>query len=90
MGVTPRQSMPAEHPPAGTLHHVELWVPYLAFHAGDAARVDAVYRQAPEHGWTPLFPEAYPHAGGPAHYAAYLANSDGDEVELVGTVGSDP
>ena len=135
-------------PPAGTLHHVELWVPdlaravaewgwllgelgyaefqdwpdgrswrlgatylvveqspaltaashercrpglnHLAFHAGHAARVDALYRRAPEHGWLPLFPDAYPHAGGPAHYAAYLANSDGYEAELVGTVGTDP
>jgi hypothetical protein len=33
----------------------------------------------------PLFGEAYPHAGGPEHYAAYLANSDGYEVELVAT-----
>jgi hypothetical protein len=24
-----------------------------------------------------------PHAGGPDHYAAYLANTDGFEVELV-------
>jgi catechol 2,3-dioxygenase-like lactoylglutathione lyase family enzyme len=135
-------------PPAGTLHHVELWVPdlaravaewgwllgelgyagfqdwpdgrswrlgatylvveqspaltaashercrpglnHVAFHAGHAARVDALYRRAPEHGWLPLFPDAYPHAGGPAHYAAYLANSDGYEAELVGTVGTDP
>jgi hypothetical protein len=33
--------------------------------------------------WTLLFPEAHPHAGGPDHYAAYLVNTDGFEVELV-------
>lgn len=140
--------MPADHPPPGTLHHVELWVPdlaravsewgwllgalgyaefqdwpdgrswrlgatylvvehspamtssgherqrpglnHLAFHAGDCARVDEIYRQAPRHGWTALFAEAYPHAGGAEHYAAYLANSDGYEVELVGAVSPDP
>ena len=60
----------------------------LAFHAGDAASVDALHRQAAAHGWTPLFPDAYPHAGGPEHYAAYLANSHGYEVELVATVGT--
>ncbi len=38
----------------------------------------------PAHGWQPLFDERYPYAGGPGHYAAYLANSDGFEVELVG------
>ena len=38
------------------------------------------------HGTNPvnsLFPERHPHAGGPDHYAAYLANTDGFEAELV-------
>jgi hypothetical protein len=30
-----------------------------------------------------LFQDKYPYAGGPNHYAAYLFNSDGFEVELV-------
>ncbi len=63
---------------------------HLAFHAGDATRVDALCRMAPGHGWTPLFADAYPHAGGPGHYAAYLANSDGYEIELVAAVGTGP
>ena len=130
-----------QHAPAGTLHHVELWVPdlaraaaewgwllgelgyasfqqwpdgqswrlaatyivverspamtaqrhersrpglnHLAFHAGVRARVDELNDAGPAHGWTPLFAGAYPFAGGPDHYAAYLANTDGFEVELV-------
>lgn len=56
---------------------------HLAFHAGSREQVDALAAQGPEHGWTPLFPDAYPHAGGPDHYAAYLANADDFEVELV-------
>jgi catechol 2,3-dioxygenase-like lactoylglutathione lyase family enzyme len=56
---------------------------HLAFHAGDRDRVDALARQAPGHGWAPLFAAEYPHAGGPDHYAAYLASTDGYEVELV-------
>jgi catechol 2,3-dioxygenase-like lactoylglutathione lyase family enzyme len=56
---------------------------HLALHAGPPARVDELHKLAPEHGWTPLFPEKYPHAGGPDHYAAYLADADGFEVELV-------
>ena len=56
---------------------------HLAFHAGDRERVDALAAAAPEHGWTPLFAADYPFAGGPGHYAAYLANTDGFEVELV-------
>jgi hypothetical protein len=30
-----------------------------------------------------LFPERHPYAGGPDHYAAYLEDADGFEVELV-------
>jgi catechol 2,3-dioxygenase-like lactoylglutathione lyase family enzyme len=127
--------------PAGTLHHVELWVPdlaravrewgwllgelghesfqtwaaghswrlgatylvveqspaqsaptherlrpglnHLAFHVRNAAAVDDLSSAAPKHGWSLLFPDRHPYAGGPEHYAAYLENSDGFEVELV-------
>jgi hypothetical protein len=37
----------------------------------------------PAHGWTRLFADKHPYAGGPEHYAAYLAGTDGFEVELV-------
>ncbi|MGW7660727.1 hypothetical protein [Streptomyces sp. NPDC054756] len=30
-----------------------------------------------------MFPELHPYAGGRRHYAAYLENADGFEVELV-------
>ncbi|MEV4066827.1 hypothetical protein [Nonomuraea dietziae] len=33
-----------------------------------------------------MFADRHPHAGGPAHYAAYLENEQGFEVELVGGV----
>ncbi|MFF6803131.1 VOC family protein [Streptomyces sp. NPDC012616] len=56
---------------------------HLAFHAPSRSELDALVARAPAHGWTPLFAERYPHAGGPEHYAAYLENSDGFEVELV-------
>ena len=45
--------------------------------------MDALADVSAEHGWTQLFPERYPHAGGHEHYAAYLGNSDGLELELV-------
>lgn len=60
---------------------------HLAFHAGDRGRVDLLARTAPEHGWAPLFAAEYPFAGGPGHYAAYLANTEGFEVELVAVSG---
>ena len=56
---------------------------HLAFHAGSRSQVDALVNAAPSHGWTLLFAERHPHAGGPEHYAAYLANTDAFEVELV-------
>ena len=37
-----------------------------------------------QHGWVLLLAERHPFAGGPGHYAAYLENADGYEVELVG------
>lgn len=62
---------------------------HLALHSGSQARVDRLYAAAQERGWTPLFAERYPWAGGrpadgrPGHYAAFLQNSAGFEVELV-------
>lgn len=54
-----------------------------AFHAGSRRDVDALAEAGTAHGWTLLFREAHPHAGGPDHYAAYLTNTEGFEVELV-------
>lgn len=57
---------------------------HLAFHApGGRAGLDALVEEAPRHGWSLLFPDRHPYAGGPEHYAAYLENGDGFEVELV-------
>jgi catechol 2,3-dioxygenase-like lactoylglutathione lyase family enzyme len=56
---------------------------HLAFHAGSRQAVDDVTADAPAHGWALLFPDRHPYAGGPGRYAAYLANTDGFETELV-------
>jgi len=57
---------------------------HLAFHAGTTEDVDRLSKESAQHGWQPLFADRYPHAGGPDHYAAYIENDDGFEVELVG------
>nr|WP_231859321.1 VOC family protein [Actinoplanes missouriensis] len=62
------------------LNHLALW-------AGSPAEVDAVVAEAAGHGWTLLFPDRHPHAGGPGTYAAYLENAAGFEVELVADAG---
>ena len=58
---------------------------HLAVHAGDRSRVDSLATHAPDNGWTLMFNDRHPHAGGPDHHAAYLTNTDGYEVELVAT-----
>lgn len=56
---------------------------HLAFFTGARADVDALVAAAPAHGWTLMFSDRHPFAGGPEHYAAYLENQAGFEVELV-------
>ena len=56
-------------------------VNHLAFWVHDD--LDALVAEAPAHGWSLLFPDRHPHAGGPDHRAAYLEDADGYEVELV-------
>ena len=56
---------------------------HLAFHVQDAAAVEALAAEATGHGWRLMFADSHPYAGGQEHYAAYLENEDGFEVELV-------
>ncbi|MFG2791167.1 VOC family protein [Streptomyces sp. NPDC048419] len=56
---------------------------HLAFHVEDAVVVENLAADAVQHGWQLMFPERHPYAGGERHYAAYLENDDGFEVELV-------
>jgi catechol 2,3-dioxygenase-like lactoylglutathione lyase family enzyme len=56
---------------------------HLAFHAGTRGEVDALAADGPANGWTLMFTDRHPYAGGPDHYAAYLANADGFEAELI-------
>ena len=58
-------------------------VNHLAFHGGSRADVDAVVADCSSGGWTLMFPDTHPYAGGPDHYAAYLESGEGFEVELV-------
>ena len=58
---------------------------HLALHGGTPQRVDRLVDVAPGHGWTLLFPDRHPYAGGPGTYAAYLTDRDGYEAELVAT-----
>jgi catechol 2,3-dioxygenase-like lactoylglutathione lyase family enzyme len=56
---------------------------HIALTVRSRAALDALVDAASEHGWALLFRDRHPHAGGPDHYAAYLEDADGYEVELV-------
>ena len=56
---------------------------HLAFHVSDRGTVDRMVGEALLHGWRLLFADRHPYAGGEQHYAAYLEDRDGYEVELV-------
>lgn len=80
----------AEASPARTADTHERTRPglnHLALHVATRTEVDALTAAAGEHGWSLLFPEKHPYAGGEQHYAAFLADSDGFEVELVASEG---
>ena len=56
---------------------------HVAFQAGSRADVDDLAREAQHHGWSLLFEDRHPYAGGSDHYAAYPEDGVGFEVELV-------
>lgn len=56
---------------------------HVAFHVASRHELDRLVAEAPGHGWSLLFPELHPFAGGEAHCAAYLQDGAGFEVELV-------
>ncbi|HEY0002747.1 MAG TPA: VOC family protein [Actinoplanes sp.] len=56
------------------MNHLALW-------AGTRADLNAVVADAAERGWSLMFPDRHPHAGGPDTYAAYLEDAAGFEVE---------
>jgi catechol 2,3-dioxygenase-like lactoylglutathione lyase family enzyme len=75
-----------EQSPALRAAHHDRLLPglnHLAFHVPSPTALDDLVTEAPSHGWTLLFPDRHPYAGGPEHRAAYLEDRDGFEVELV-------
>lgn len=56
---------------------------HLALTALSTAVVDEIASRASDHGWIQLFADRYPHAGGEGHYAVFLEDPDGYELEIV-------
>jgi catechol 2,3-dioxygenase-like lactoylglutathione lyase family enzyme len=72
-------------PDRSSLHHDRrrAGMNHVAFWAGSRAELDRLVKASDRHGWSLLFADRHPFAGGPHHYAAYLENREGFEVELV-------
>lgn len=67
----------------GTHERTRAGLNHLAFHAGSPADVDELTSAALRRGWSLMFEDQHPYAGGQGHYAAYLEDESGFEVELV-------
>jgi len=69
---------------SGTTHdRMRPGLNHLALNASSRSEVDSIVAEAGANGWTLLFADRHPYAGGPQHYAAFLHNGDGYEVEIV-------
>lgn len=74
-----------EQSPAVTAPHdrMRAGLNHLAFRVETREELDRLRTGCGEHGWTELFAEDYPHAGGPDHTALFVENAQGFEVEIV-------
>ena len=64
-------------------HRLRPGMNHLALTIPDRESLDALRAGAPHHGWSELFGDRYPHAGGDDHTAWYAENREGIEVEVV-------
>ncbi len=56
---------------------------HLALRVGSRDQLDSIREQCASHGWSELFEDRYPHAGGPDHTALFIENDHGFELEIV-------
>lgn len=56
---------------------------HLALRIDSRDLLDELRAAASDQGWSELFADDYPHAGGPDHTALYLENAQGFEIEIV-------
>ncbi len=73
---------PREHLTAG-YHRKRVGLNHLAFAGASRAHVDEIAGWVEANGFTTLYADAYPCAGGPSHYALYCEDPDRIKVEVV-------
>ncbi len=73
---------PAEHRAAG-YHRQRIGLNHLAFQGQSRAQVDSIAEWIRAAGYTTLYADRYPYAGGPGYYALYCEDPDRIKVEVV-------
>lgn len=76
---------PPDHLEAG-YHRKRIGLNHIAFQAGSRTIVDELSDWVRAEGWTLLYPDRHPHAGGPDHCALFCEDPDRIKVEVVAPV----
>lgn len=67
-------------------HRKRTGLNHLAFHAASLEQLERLRSELTQHGFTELYPDRFPHAGGPNYTALYFEDPDRMKVELVATM----
>ncbi|MFK3987501.1 VOC family protein [Exiguobacterium mexicanum] len=67
-------------------HRKKTGLNHLAFHAESIEQLVSFREELTQHGFTELYADRFPHAGGPSYTALYFEDPDRMKVELVATV----
>lgn len=73
---------PKEHAQAG-YHRKRIGLNHLAFRSTSRAQVDEVARWVKANGYTLLYEDRHPYAGGPNYYAVFFEDPDRFKLEVV-------
>ncbi|WP_026696052.1 VOC family protein [Peribacillus kribbensis] len=71
-----------------SFHRAKTGLNHLAFSAKSREQIDFITNQLKQKGYTILYEDRHPHAGGPGHYAVFCEDPDRIKVEVVAPVGS--
>lgn len=67
-------------------HRKRTGLNHLAFHAASLEQLERLRSELTQHGFTELYADRFPHAGGPNYIALYFEDPDRMKVELVATM----
>ncbi|MED5618908.1 VOC family protein [Ideonella sp. BN130291] len=69
-------------------HRKRVGLNHLAFHAQSREQVDQIAEWVQSNGYTLLYKERHPHAGGPNYYAMFCEDPNRIKVEVVAPYGT--